>query len=81
MAMTRQYALERLREAIKARGVGKTASEADVPQTHLSTVLSGNRGLGKETAAKLRPLMPEIDAEVWLAAMGVEAEVHAEVPA
>lgn len=72
MVLTRQEALEQLREAVKALGVVKTAVAAGIPQTHLSTVMSGNRGLGKDTAAKLRPLLPDLDAEVWLAAMGVE---------
>lgn len=74
MALTRQEALDCLREAVKALGVVKTAAAAGIPQTHLSTVLSGGRGLGKDTAAKLRPLLPDLDAEVWLAAMGVEAD-------
>jgi plasmid maintenance system antidote protein VapI len=72
MALTRQEAIEIVRIAVRAKGVGRVAESAGVPQTHLSTVMSGARGLGKETAAKIRPLLPEVDAETWLAAMGVE---------
>lgn len=67
MDTTRQeQARIRFREAIKrAGGAVKVAAAADIPQTHLSTVASGNRGLGKETASRLRPLL-DLTAEDWL---------------
>lgn len=66
MAVTGQDALEKLRIAVKALGVGKVAEAAGTPQTHLSTVLSGKRALGRETAARLRPILPDVPAEVWV---------------
>lgn len=67
MDTTRQDAARtKLKGAIqKAGGTVKVAAEADVPQTHLSSVLSGKRDLGKETAVKLRQVV-DLAAEDWL---------------
>lgn len=73
-------ALENLRNAIKAAGGSvHVASLADIPQTHLSTVASGKRPMGKETAAKLRPHV-ELSADDWvelLAPLAPELEAQA----
>lgn len=77
MALTRQEALDRFRDAVKAAGGAVAVAErAGMPQTHLSTVTSGKRALGRETATKLRPLL-DVAAEVWvelLAPMPADAE-------
>ena len=72
MAITRQDALVRLREAVKAAGGAVSVAErAGVPQTHLSTVTSGKRGLGKETFTRLRAVLPDVPAEVWVELLAV----------
>lgn len=67
MTTPRQEAARiRLRDAIRdAGGAVKVAANADIPQTHLSSIASGKRGMGKETAAKLRPLLT-MSADDWL---------------
>lgn len=41
------------------------ASLADIPQTHLSSIASGKRGLGKDAASRLRPHV-QLSAEDWV---------------
>lgn len=59
-------ARQRFKDAIQhAGGAVRVATVADIPQTHLSSVTSGKRGLGKETASKLRPWI-QLSSEDWL---------------
>lgn len=63
---TQEAARQRLKDAIqRAGGAVRVAQLADIPQTHLSSVASGKRGLGKETASKLRQVI-DLAAEDWL---------------
>lgn len=43
----------------------KVAGLADIPQTHLSSIASGKRGLGKDAASRLRPHV-QLSAEDWV---------------
>lgn len=67
MEMTRQdRARENLRKAIKAAGgTVDVAQRAGIPQTHLSSIASGKRGMGKEAAGKLRPHI-DLALEDWV---------------
>lgn len=66
MSDARQDALVRLREAVKAAGGAvSVAARAGVPQTHLSTITSGKRELGRETFGRLADVLPDVPAEVW----------------
>jgi len=58
----------RLRFKIAVRDAGgtvKVAALADMPQTHLSSIVSGKRGLGKDAASRLRPHV-QLSAEDWV---------------
>lgn len=56
----------RLKKAIReAGGVVKVAAAANIPQTHLSSITSGKRGMGKDAASKLRPWI-SLSAEDWV---------------
>lgn len=68
-----QDALARLRAAVKAAGGAVlVASRAGVPQTHLSTVTSGKRELGKVMFRRLRKVI-RLPSDVWVELLANEA--------
>lgn len=63
----RQDPLSKLRAAVRAaEGPSKVAKRSGVPRTHLQNILSGARPMGRETGSKLRPVLPDVPAEVWV---------------
>lgn len=67
MANVRQNeARLRFKAAVKAAGgTVKVAALVDMPQTHLSSIISGKRGMGKDAASRLRPHV-QLSAEDWV---------------
>lgn len=66
MTQRQETALKNLREAIKsAGGVVSVATRADIPQSYLSTMIWGKRAMGRDSAAKLRPLI-DLGADDWV---------------
>ncbi len=58
---------EKLRAAVKAAGgTNVIAAAIGTSASHVSNLICGHRPVGRETAAKLRPLLPGIGADVWL---------------
>lgn len=56
----------RLKEAIReAGGTVKVAASAGMPQTHLSSIVTGKRHMAKTAASKLRPVIA-LSAEDWV---------------
>lgn len=67
MATDGQDALGELRQAVKASGGPvAVARAAGMPYSHLGNILGGKRALGRETAQKLRGVLPSVPAEVWV---------------
>lgn len=65
--MTQDEALFALRCLVRGRGVGLTAREAQIPQTYLSSIITGNASLGPRSAGRLRAVLPSLGADVWVA--------------
>lgn len=58
--------LQRLRKAVKkAGGPGKVAAQIGTPASHLGNILGGTRAMGRETATRLRAVLPTVPAYVW----------------
>jgi len=59
--------MERLKAAIKlAGGPVAVARDAGVPVSHLGNILCGRRTLARSTATKLRGVLRDVPAEVWV---------------
>lgn len=67
MALTKQEALDQLRAAVTAQGgPGKVAARVGIQRSHLSAILWGKRGMGRESLTKLQSVI-ELYPETWLA--------------
>lgn len=80
-------ALSDLNSAVKAAG-GQTAIAAKLgmSRSHLGNILAGLRPLRSDTAVRLRAVLPEVRAEVWVELLaplshGGEAQTEAEASA
>lgn len=74
-----QRPLESLAAAVKAAGgVVAVARVIGTSVTHLSNMVTGQRPLGKGTASRLRGVLPDVPAEVWLELLAPIAETEQE---
>lgn len=64
--MAKATPLERLRaEVRRAGGPGHVAGAIGTRASHLGNILGGKRQLGRETAVRLRAVLPRVPSHVW----------------
>jgi plasmid maintenance system antidote protein VapI len=64
--MAKETPLQRLKSEVKrAGGPGLVAEAIGTRASHLGNILGGKRQLGRETAVRLRAVLPRVPASVW----------------